>query len=211
MEMKQDQMFKEMGDSLRSYSPEVPSHIYGGIRKKLAWSQFLTFSAGSLNIYYVGIAIAAAGWGWMSFQDISTQSSQLAEHNTTIIKTDRVAQNDDGQVAQFVYSQEKAVKEEINTSDVNSEMVEAVELAKVYKSAKAYTTPKSWENEIPVMISSRTAVLDLKENHPELRIADRLLTLDYDPSDLVGQIVAEQEVLSIKIIEHYTTDTSDGQ
>lgn len=58
MESREQQMF-EMFEGLRDYSEQPPSSVYQGMRKKLWWSEFLSFNLSSLNIYYVGLLLGA--------------------------------------------------------------------------------------------------------------------------------------------------------
>jgi hypothetical protein len=77
--MQEDQIFNQFKSVLEHYQPEVPQSVYNGVRRKMWLSQFMRFNAASLNVWYIGVFIAAGvgTWGFISKDESS--SAQAAK------------------------------------------------------------------------------------------------------------------------------------
>jgi hypothetical protein len=75
--MHEDQLFQQFKAGLENYAPEVPAAAYGSMRKRLWLSQFLKFNSHTLNVWYIGIALAI-GVGVWSCQQPTSATAQLS-------------------------------------------------------------------------------------------------------------------------------------
>jgi hypothetical protein len=57
--MSDERFFNQVKATMVAYSPEVPAAVYGGMRRKLWWSNFTRFSASRLNVWYLALAVGA--------------------------------------------------------------------------------------------------------------------------------------------------------
>lgn len=66
--MSDERFFSQVKATMADYSPEVPVAVYGGMRRKLWWSNFTRLSATRLNVWYLALALGAgmAGWAYIS-------------------------------------------------------------------------------------------------------------------------------------------------
>jgi hypothetical protein len=55
--MSEDRFFQQVKSVMSDYQPEVPGHVYQGVRKKMWWSNFMRFDLTRLNIWYISLAI----------------------------------------------------------------------------------------------------------------------------------------------------------
>ena len=54
-------MFEMYKESFQDFAPEVPAHVYAGVRKQMSRKSFWKFSAGSFNVFYtIGLAVLAS-------------------------------------------------------------------------------------------------------------------------------------------------------
>ena len=83
MNRKEDQFFEMFRSSLADYQPETPASVYSGIRKKMVWSNFLSFNATSLNVWYVAL-IVGAGLATMGYVNFSEESGQLSQQHAAL-------------------------------------------------------------------------------------------------------------------------------
>ena len=61
--MTEERFFNEVRNRMENFSPEVPSSVYSGMRKKLWWNNFTRFRAAHLNVWYVAaVSTAAICW-----------------------------------------------------------------------------------------------------------------------------------------------------
>ncbi|MFT4678868.1 MAG: hypothetical protein ACI84C_000679 [Flavobacteriales bacterium] len=70
-----DQFLEMFKESFGDYSPEVPSAVYAGVRKKMFWSNFMGFNMAQLNIWYVLLAsssVALLGWSNLEQESIGS-------------------------------------------------------------------------------------------------------------------------------------------
>jgi len=58
--MSEDRFFQQVNSVMSDYSPEVPGHVYQGVRKKMWWSNFMRFDASRLNIWYIALTVGVA-------------------------------------------------------------------------------------------------------------------------------------------------------
>ena len=58
--MSEDRFFQQVKSVMSDYSPEVPGHVYQGVRKKMWWSNFMRFDASRLNIWYIALTVGVA-------------------------------------------------------------------------------------------------------------------------------------------------------
>ena len=58
--MSEDRFFQQVKSVMSDYSPEVPGHVYQGVRKKMWWSNFMRFDASRLNIWYIAVTVGVA-------------------------------------------------------------------------------------------------------------------------------------------------------
>jgi hypothetical protein len=73
--MSEDRFFQQVKSIMSDYQPEVPGHVYSGMRKKMWWSTFMRFDPTRLNVWYVAIAIGAAAAVIVNAQTSSSESS----------------------------------------------------------------------------------------------------------------------------------------
>ncbi|MDZ4752555.1 MAG: hypothetical protein SGI87_13130 [Flavobacteriales bacterium] len=51
--MSEERFFSHVKEQFLDYSPEVPQSVYGGMRRKLWWTNFTTFKAFRFNMWYL--------------------------------------------------------------------------------------------------------------------------------------------------------------
>jgi hypothetical protein len=58
--MSEERFYNQVREQLFDYSPEVPQSVYGGMRRKLWWSDFTSFKAFRFNMWYLLIMVGGA-------------------------------------------------------------------------------------------------------------------------------------------------------
>jgi hypothetical protein len=82
--MSDERFFNQVKATMADYSPEVPAAVYGGMRRKLWWSNFTRLSATRLNIWYVAIALLAGMSGWAYLNNKGTQASLPLQYDNQL-------------------------------------------------------------------------------------------------------------------------------
>ncbi|MFZ6052607.1 hypothetical protein [Halocola ammonii] len=130
-----EQQMTEMFQGLKNYSQQPPASVYKGIRKKLWWSEFMSFSLASLNVYYVGLIVAGATGaaiyatpaqnsttGDFSNRTLNDAKLQRSVVQSAIISQDEVAE----EAASFTHTQEQMASEsQSSEGDLQSQEVAA--------------------------------------------------------------------------------------
>jgi len=209
--MNQDQMFKQVGESLRGYSPEVPAHLYGGIRKKLGWSRFLSFSANSLNVYYLGAMLtlgATAAFMYGGGESDMPTLSQVKNYNEPIQHTRQA-------IAFSAVTAEDAAKEfeEITQLSKNS-IVGHAQGEKVNVKSNEFTpasnqpSPEALPSKqnkrcsVPSSLTALGAMLDHQVSTPsDLIVRDQVIAHDMKNDGLASQIINKEGSLKLTVTE----------
>lgn len=84
MNKQEDKFFEMFRDSFEGFQPEVPNSIYAGVRKKMMWSNFMTFNLSTLNVWYVGL-ILLGGLGTMGYVSFETAGGQMTAQHEALI------------------------------------------------------------------------------------------------------------------------------
>lgn len=74
-----DQFLEMFKESFGDFSPEVPSAVYAGVRKKMFWSNFMGFNMAQLNIWYVLLAtssVALLSWSTLEQETMACVASE---------------------------------------------------------------------------------------------------------------------------------------
>jgi hypothetical protein len=82
--MSEEKFFGNVRETLYTYAPEVPAEVYGRMRRKLWVSQFLQFSAGRLNAWYLLFAGVLTVGGLMMFSGDSAQALRSGAYESDI-------------------------------------------------------------------------------------------------------------------------------
>jgi hypothetical protein len=82
--MSEEKFFGNVRETLYTYAPEVPAEVYGRMRRKLWLSQFLQFSAGRLNAWYLLFAGVLTAGGLMMFSGDSAQALRSGAYESDI-------------------------------------------------------------------------------------------------------------------------------
>lgn len=81
MNKQEDKFFEMYRDSFQDFAPEAPASIYAGVRKKMMWSNFMTFNLSTLNVWYLGL-ILLGGLGTIGYVSAETSMGQMtAQHD----------------------------------------------------------------------------------------------------------------------------------
>lgn len=89
--MSEEKFFGNVRETLYTYAPEVPAEVYGRMRRKLWLSQFLQFSAGRLNAWYLLFAGVLTAGGLMIFSGDSSQALRSGAYESDIPRLHRMA------------------------------------------------------------------------------------------------------------------------
>jgi hypothetical protein len=104
-----EQQMTEMFQGLKNYSQQPPASVYKGIRTKLWWSEFLSFSLTSLNVYYVGLLVAGgAAVAMYSRTDVDANTGSFSGRTMENIEVQRTAADTESQTDQLDMSEETA-------------------------------------------------------------------------------------------------------
>lgn len=92
--MSEDRFFQQVKSVMSDYSPEVPGHVYQGVRKKMWWSNFMRFDAIRLNIWYIALAFAVITAVIFNVgQPASSASENIVAPESNVAPTDAPAIN----------------------------------------------------------------------------------------------------------------------
>ncbi|MEZ4799670.1 MAG: hypothetical protein R2809_07840 [Flavobacteriales bacterium] len=77
--MSEEKFFQNVKSSLYDFAPEVPQSVYGGMRRKLWWSNFMTWNWASLNVWYVLLLVGIGTGVALSGSEESIQANKAIE------------------------------------------------------------------------------------------------------------------------------------
>jgi hypothetical protein len=107
--MSEDRFYSNVRSVMTDYTPEVPSSVYAGVRKKMWWSDFTRLSATRFNLWYLLLVLGGVGvfMGWSS--PSSASEASVVNSSVAIEQTYPVDSRD--QAIQQSTSTETAVTE----------------------------------------------------------------------------------------------------
>jgi hypothetical protein len=79
--MSDERFFNQVKATMAGYSPEVPTAVYGGMRRKLWLSNFTRFSITRLNVWYLALAVGAGALAATHFYSSESVASKPGEYN----------------------------------------------------------------------------------------------------------------------------------
>lgn len=75
--MSEEKFFQKVQSELSGYSPEVPAHVYAGMRRKYGWAKFTTWNATKWNVWYLVMLLGiSTGIAYSASSSMSTESIQ---------------------------------------------------------------------------------------------------------------------------------------
>ncbi|MFN8864040.1 MAG: hypothetical protein ACK500_06460 [Flavobacteriales bacterium] len=89
--MSEEKFFGNVRETLYTYAPEVPADAYSRMRRRLWLSQFLQFSAGRLNAWYLLCAGVLTAGGLMMLPGDSSQALRSGAYESNIPELQLVA------------------------------------------------------------------------------------------------------------------------
>jgi hypothetical protein len=75
--MSEEKFFQKVQSELSGYSPEVPAHVYAGMRRKYGWAKFTTWNATKWNVWYLVMLLGiSTGIAYSTTSSLTTESIQ---------------------------------------------------------------------------------------------------------------------------------------
>ena len=201
MNKQEDKFFEMYRDSFQGFEPEVPASIYAGVRKKMMWSNFMTFNLSTLNVWYLGL-ILAGGLGTIGYVSIETSMGQMtAQHN--VLNSFEVPQTT--QTATFEQENQEVISENTSKLEVTLPTVTSLKSRTAQPDASNIdggTNPETGNENLvssesdaedkcdPKLIETPVAPLETMEAiKPEIVVPFSITNaLQIDMNDLVSQI-----------------------
>lgn len=131
MNKHEDQFFQDVQSVFADHSPEVPEHIYAGIREKMKKKKRVLFLGWSLNNWLLLLGIAGAGAAVWSFSGDESRGfkADAPEFNSAnvhlIDKAHRSIEDDEGSVNYSDIAQSPAATPSFEQSQTNGSMAAA--------------------------------------------------------------------------------------
>jgi hypothetical protein len=74
--MSEEKFFQKVQSELSGYSPEVPAHVYAGMRRKYGWAKFTTWNATRWNVWYLVMLLGiSSGIAYSTTSSMNTDST----------------------------------------------------------------------------------------------------------------------------------------
>jgi hypothetical protein len=74
--MSEEKFFQKVQSELSGYSPEVPAHVYAGMRRKYGWAKFTTWNATTWNVWYLVMLLGiSSGIAYGTASSMNTDST----------------------------------------------------------------------------------------------------------------------------------------